>query len=123
MKTMSGINQAIIVTAGRTIRLGSLTKDRAKPMLPVLGNPIIIRIMDRIKEAGINNFVVVVGEQDGEVASYLHSGWAPDAKVQIVLQPMMRGAADALASAANYITGPFLVTSCDHIVPVDHIRA
>lgn len=123
MKAMSGINQAIIVTAGRTLRLGSLTKDRAKPMLPVLGKPMIIRIMDRIKEAGITNFIVVVGEHDGEVASYLHSGWAPDAKVQIVLQPMMRGTADALASAANYITGPFLVTSCDHIVPVDHIRA
>jgi NDP-sugar pyrophosphorylase family protein len=123
MNAMSGISQAIIITAGRTIRLGSLTKDRAKPMLPVLGKPMIIRVMDRIKEAGITNFVVVVGEQDGEVASYLHSGWAPDAKVQIVLQPMMRGAADALAAAANYITDPFLITSCDHLVPVDHIRA
>jgi NDP-sugar pyrophosphorylase family protein len=116
------MKQAVIIAAGRGAKLGALTRDRPKPMLPVLGKPVVARIMDRMREVGISQFIVVVGEDEGEVASYLSGGWAADAKVQIVLQPTSRGPADALASAANYITGSFIVSSCDHLVPRSHIE-
>jgi NDP-sugar pyrophosphorylase family protein len=118
---MNGIDQAVIIAAGTGIGLGQLTKDRPKAMLPVLGKPIVVRVMDRIHEAGIQHFVVVVGENEGEVASYFNGGWVPDCKVQIVLQPSPRGPADALLCASNYITGPFLLASCNHLAPGSQI--
>ncbi|MEP7288009.1 MAG: NDP-sugar synthase [Chloroflexota bacterium] len=118
---MDVIEQAVIIAAGRGVQLGPLTRDRPRPMLPVLGKPVVIRIMDRMREAGIRHFIVVVGEHEGGVASYLNGGWVPDAQVQIVLQPESRGTLDAFAAATRYITGPFLVASCDHLVPEDHV--
>jgi NDP-sugar pyrophosphorylase family protein len=118
---MSGINQAIIIASGHNASLVQLTRDRPKAMLPVLGKPIVIRLMERMREAGIQHFIVVVGEEEGAVASYLNNGWVPDAKISIVLQPSRRGPADALACASSYITGPFLVASCDHLTPPNHI--
>ena len=120
---MNGLKQAVIFASGRPGHLSQLTRDRPKAMLPVLGKPIIIRVMDRLREAGIREFIVVVGENDGAVASYLNTGWVPDAKVQIVLQPVQRGSTGGLASAKNYITGPFLLAACDQLVSTEHIAA
>ena len=120
---MSGIEQAVIIAASLGGRLGEITQDRPRPMFPVLGKPMVIRIMDRIREAGIHHFVVVLGEQEGEVASYFNGGWVPDCKVQIVLQPSARGPADALACASSTITGPFLLASASHLAPNEHIQA
>lgn len=118
---MSGINQAIIIASGHNTSLVQLTRDRPKAMLPVLGKPLVIRLMERMREAGVQHFIVVVGEDEGTVASYFNNGWVPDAKINIVLQPMRRGPADALACASSYINGPFLVASCDHLPPSGHI--
>src|SRR5258708_3579979 len=120
---MNGLKQAVIVASGRPGHLSQLTRDRPTEILLVLGKPIIIRFMDRLREAGIRDFIVVVGENDGAVASYLNSGWVPDAKVQIVLQPIQRGSTSALAAAKNYVTGPFLLAACDHLVSTEHIAA
>ena len=118
---MSEINQAIIVASVHGPQLAQLTRDRPKAMLPVLGKPIVIRLMDRMHEAGIQHFIVVVGEEDGSLASYLSGGWVPDAKVSIVLQTQRRGPADAVACASSYLTGPFLLASCDNLTSPDHI--
>jgi hypothetical protein len=90
-------------------------------MLPVLGKPIIIRLMDRLREAGIGYFVVVVDEHEGGIASYLNSSWVPNVRVKIVIQPSPRGTADALRCAASAIYGPFLLAACDTLVPTEHI--
>src|SRR5260221_11924294 len=118
---MSGIVQAVIIAASLGGRLGEIQKGRSRPMFPVHGKPIVIRIMDRMPEAGIQRFIVVLGEQEGEVASYFNGGWVPACKVQIVLQPTPRGPADALACASSYITGPFLLASASHLTPNEHI--
>ncbi len=115
------IDQAVILAVGRGMRLGPLTKDRPRAMLPVLGKPVVVRIMDRMRDAGINRFVVVMGEQEGAVASYLNTSWVPDAKIKFVLQTEPRGTAHALSLAAPYLDGPFLLTSTDNLTSVAHI--
>ncbi len=115
------IKQGVILAAGRGSRLGALTSDRTKAMLPVLGKPIMVRVMDRMREAGITRFVVVIGAQEGSLASYLSSSWYPNTEVEYVLQPVPKGTADALALAAKYIEDDFLLASVDNLTPPDHI--
>jgi len=117
------IEQAVIVAAGHGIGLGPLLKDRSKAMLPVLGKPVIVRLMDRMREAGVRRFVVVVDEHEGAVVSYLNTSWVPDAAIQVVLQTSPRGIASALSSATRYIDGPFLLAACDSLAPREHIPA
>lgn len=115
------IEQAVILAAGRGSRVGALTENRNKAMLPVLGKPIMVRVMDRLREAGIKRFVVVIGAQDGGLASYLSNSWYPHLEVQFVLQPIPKGTADALSLATNYIDGDFLLSSVDNLTPPDHV--
>lgn len=111
----------MILAAGRGTRLGELTKDRPKSMLPILGRPIMVRVMDRMREAGIRRFVVVIGEQEGAIASYLLHSWYPDAEVKFAVQPVPTGTVDALKLALPWIDGPFLLSSVDNLTSAQHV--
>lgn len=115
------IKQAVILAAGRGSRLQILARDRTKAMLPVLGKPMMVRVMDRIREAGISRFVVVFGENEGGLASYLSRSWYPNMEIKYVLQTNPNGTAEALALAAKYIEDDFLLTSVDNLPPPDFI--
>ncbi len=115
------IQQAVILAAGRGTRLGLLTKDRPKSMLPVLGKPMMARVMDRLREAGIRRFVVVIGDQEGAIAAYLTTSWHPETETKFAIQAMPTGTVDALRLAAAHIDGPFLVTSVDNLTSTEHV--
>ncbi|NDJ77569.1 MAG: NTP transferase domain-containing protein [Chloroflexi bacterium] len=117
------IEQAVILAAGRSTRLGELTQDRPKSMLPVLGKPMVVRVMDRLREAGVRRFVVVVGENEGAVAAYLSTSWYPGVDVKFALQAIPTGTVDALKLAVPYITGAFLLTAVDNFTTLEHIHA
>ena len=116
------IQQAVILAAGHGTRLGPLTKDRPKSMLPVLGKPMMARVMDRLREAGVRRFVVVIGEQEGAIAAYLTSSWHPDTETKFAIQAIPTGTVDALRLAAAHIDGPFLVTSVDNLTSSEHVE-
>ncbi len=117
------IEQAVILAAGQGSSLGALTKYRTRATLPILGKPLMVRVMDRMREAGIRRFIVVIGAQDGSLASYLSSSWYPHTEVEYVLQPVARGAPDALQMASKYISGDFLLASVEDLTPPNHIPA
>jgi choline kinase len=51
----------IIIAAGKGTRMGRLTRDKPKCMLPVAGRPLIHHTIDRLREAGCGKIVVVAG--------------------------------------------------------------
>lgn len=52
--------RAIILAAGRGSRLAPLTDDRPKPLVEVLGRSLLLRTLDRLREAGIDDRDVVI---------------------------------------------------------------
>ncbi len=52
------ISIAMILAAGRGIRMKSLTDELPKPLIPVLGEPIIDGIVEKLKSRGIADIVV-----------------------------------------------------------------
>ncbi len=116
------IQQAVILAAGRGTRLHALTQERPKAMLPILGRPILVRVMDRLREAGVRRFTVVIGEREGEAAAYLSNSWYPDAEVSFAIQAIPTGTVDALRLAAPTVRGPFILSSVDNLTSVAHIQ-
>jgi bifunctional UDP-N-acetylglucosamine pyrophosphorylase/glucosamine-1-phosphate N-acetyltransferase len=117
------IEQAVILAAGRGMRLGSLTADRPKSLLPVAGRPILARVMERLWEAGIRRFVIVVGRHEAAVRAALGASFARIAEIRLVVQAEPTGTADALALARSLLDGPFVLAAVDNITPASHIRS
>ena len=54
--------QAVIMAGGKGTRLAALTKDEIpKPMVPVAGKPLLLWQVERLKEDGITDIVMVSG--------------------------------------------------------------
>jgi NDP-sugar pyrophosphorylase family protein len=80
-------------------------------MLPALGKPLVVRTMDRLHRIGINEYIVVVGEEEGAVAAYLNSQWVPNARIEFVMQTASDSLTRILADVARKYGKPFLVNS------------
>ncbi|MCF2857885.1 nucleotidyltransferase family protein [Pseudoalteromonas sp. SMS1] len=66
--------KAMILAAGRGQRMMPLTADRPKPLLEVLGKPLIVYHLERLKEAGINDVVINLAWQGHLIEQTLGSG-------------------------------------------------
>jgi len=114
--------QAVILAAGKGSRLHPITIDRTKAMMPILGKPIVARVMEMFIENGIQDFILVVSPDDREIVDYFEAESTLDIRVQFVVQPERRGMADALSRAALCIHDDFLLSACDNLVSTDDVR-
>jgi dTDP-glucose pyrophosphorylase len=108
--------QAVILAAGRGKRLHPITLQRSKAMLPVLGQPIISRIVDSIASNGVSDFIIVTSPDDEQLTTYFQDNPLPEINIRFVEQSEPRGMAHALLCAKDWIVGDFLLTACDSLI-------
>lgn len=80
--------QAIILAAGLGRRLGRLTKDNTKCMLPVNGKRIIDRLLEQISAAGIRRVVIVVGYQRENLMRHIGNRYDESLDIVYVENPV-----------------------------------
>ncbi|MGC9399821.1 MAG: sugar phosphate nucleotidyltransferase [Anaerolineae bacterium] len=114
--------QGVILAAGKGSRLHPITVNRSKAMLPILGQPIVARVMENLWTNGVEDFVLVVSPEDREITRYFQRETAPGADVRFVYQTERLGMADALRQAVPLIEGDFVLSACDNLVSAEHIR-
>lgn len=66
--------KALILTAGDGGRLGTLTKNKPKPLIKLLGLSLIERVILTAKQAGVKEFVIVVGYLGDKIKAKLGTG-------------------------------------------------
>ncbi len=76
------IRTAVLLAAGRGSRLGGLTADLPKAMLPIGPTTVIDRAVISLQDAGIQRLVVVTGH----LAERLETHLAPSRGVELVRQ-------------------------------------
>jgi dTDP-glucose pyrophosphorylase len=105
------IERAVLLAAGRGTRMGAMTQAIPKPMLPVRGKPMMEHIMDRLAEAGIRKFLIVVGYQ-GELIREHFKNWR--LPVEFRVQVPVNGTGSAAGLAKEFAGDePFLLSFGD----------
>ncbi len=113
--------QAVILAAGKGKRLRPVTLRMSKAMAPILGKPIVERVMDNLLEVGIKEFILVVSEEDDEIINHFSNNPKPGVDIKFTFQRERLGMANALMTVSDMVRGDFIVSACDNIVPVSHI--
>ncbi len=111
----------VILAAGKGSRLHPITLRRSKAMVPILGKPIVERVMEALAQNGIRRFIMVVSREDSEVGLYFRERTSLDIELQFVVQAERLGMANALSLAAPHLDGSFILSACDNLVPPRHI--
>lgn len=95
--------KAIIPVAGIGTRLRPHTHTQPKALIPIAGKPILAHIIDSLQEAGINDFVFIIGYLGDKIEEYITTHY-PGINTQFVIQTTGKGVGHAIWLAKNTIT-------------------
>ncbi len=114
--------QAVILAAGEGNRMRPLTGNRPKVMLPIANRPILEHLLIEVKEAGIQEFVFVVGYGSEQVREYFGKGERWGVSIDYSEQRKQSGTADAIRMVESAVDGSFLVINGDVVIGREDIR-
>ena len=114
--------QTILLAGGEGKRVFPLAVNRPKPMFKLLGKPLIQHVIDTLKEAGLKDYVVVVGHQGKHIKDYLKDGSKLGVNIEYTLQKQSLGMADALKTAEKLAEDNFFVVNADDIFEASLIK-
>jgi UDP-N-acetylglucosamine diphosphorylase/glucosamine-1-phosphate N-acetyltransferase len=110
------IPQAVILAAGEGKRMHPLTCTRSKVMLPIANKPILEHLVVEMREAGISDFIFIVGFHDEQIKEYFGEGQKWQVRIGYCTQKTQLGTADAVRMVEGMVNGNFLMANGDIIV-------
>src|SRR5689334_6978586 len=107
------MHKAVILAAGRGTRMGALTEELPKPMLPIADNPMLEHIVRRLRQAGLAEILIVVGYRRELIERHFARGFTG---ISFAVQEAAEGTAMALKLARAFVAAdPFVLTYGDII--------
>ena len=115
--------ECVVLAAGEGRRMRPLTANRPKVMLPLANRPILEHLITSARDAGISEFILVVGYGEREIRSCFGNGERLGVRISYVLQRHQLGTGDALKACEGMVSGPFLLLNGDMVTRAGDIRA
>ena len=66
--------KGLILSGGQGTRLRPITFNRAKQLVPVANKPVLVRVIETIKDAGIDDIGIVIGDTGPEIRQAIGQG-------------------------------------------------
>ena len=109
--------KALVLSGGRGTRLRPITHTSAKQLVPIANKPILFYGLEAIREAGIVDVGIVVGETAKEIEAAVGDGSSFGLKVTYIPQEAPLGLAHAVLISSEYIgKEPFVMYLGDNLI-------
>ncbi|MFH0861976.1 MAG: bifunctional sugar-1-phosphate nucleotidylyltransferase/acetyltransferase [Candidatus Altiarchaeota archaeon] len=103
---------AIVLAAGEGVRLRPLTSTKPKPMLPVVGKPILEWDLEALDCVGVKNVYVIVGYKADAIRKHFGDRFR-GMRLHYLTQDQQLGTGDAVSKAKGMVKGEFIVMNGD----------
>jgi len=108
--------ECVVLAAGEGKRMRPLTAKRPKVMLPLANRPMMEHLVLATRDAGIRDFIFVVGYGEREIRTHFTDGSRFGISITYAAQRHQQGTADAVRCVRDLVTGPFLLMNGDMIL-------
>lgn len=107
----------MILSGGEGTRLRPITHTSAKQLVPVANKPILFYGLESLREAGITDIGIIVGDTEEEIREAVGDGSAWGVKVTYIRQEAPLGLAHAVLTAADFLADtPFVMYLGDNLI-------
>lgn len=110
---------AIILCGGKGERLRPFTDNCPKPLVPVLEKPLLLHLIDYLKDQGIKKFILCVGYKAEMIRDFVSENFTDDSVEILISDAGDAPIATRLALASELFQGKALVCYGDTIANVD----
>ncbi|MFY7778387.1 MAG: nucleotidyltransferase family protein [Elstera sp.] len=111
--------QAVLLVGGRGTRLGALTADTPKPLLPVAGRPFLSHLVERLAAQGFRELLLLTGYLAPEFEAF-RADWAGrGVTVTCRVEADPAGTGGALHLALPDLAPEFLLLNGDSLFAID----
>src|SRR5690554_4108678 len=111
--------KALFLAGGKGTRLRPLTDKVPKPMVPVMGEPLLKRSIEKAKTHGVREVVLSTCYRADYFANYFRSV-NPGVKLRFITEESPLGTGGAIKNAQPFFDSPFLVFNADIVSDIDY---
>jgi len=96
--------KTVILAGGKGSDLLPLTQTRPKPMIKLLGKPILQYLIEQLKELGLDDILIVLGYKGEQIKEYFKKGAEFGVSINYARQEKEEDIKSALLAAEEYLT-------------------
>lgn len=109
------IEQVVFLVGGLGSRLGGLTVETAKPLLPVGGKPFLDYLLDEASRFGVRRALLLCSYRSDDVRRSYEGRIVRGMKVEVAVEPAPAGTGGALVQAADRLDDSFFLANGDSL--------
>lgn len=111
--------QIVIMAGGRGTRIESINAEVPKPMIPILGKPILQHQIETLKKQGYLDYILIVGHLGHVIQEHFKDGTEFGVKIKYIVENEPLGTAGSLYYLKDKIHKEFLLINGDIIFDIN----
>ncbi len=113
--------QAVVLAAGKGVRMRPLTEQMPKAMIPLAGKPVLERILENLAKAGYTEIHLVVGYMKESIEKKFGEKFQ-GMKINYFVQEKQLGTAHAMSLVEGFVDDNFVVVNADVLVESELLK-
>lgn len=111
--------KALFLAGGLGTRLRPITDNLPKPMVPIMGKPLLERNIENLKRHGVDEIVLSTCYKPQIIEEYFGDGSRLGVRIRYITEDVPLGTAGAIKNAERFFDDTFLVFNADILSDID----